>query len=219
MKKILLAAVLACSCLQTANAQQPQRSIENKKDFAEKMVERMDDALDLSDQQEKDLLKVYTDLFSGNTSMKAGDKQSHLKAKKEIDEKVKAILTADQQKKWAEIKMQQADKRKEAFKKNKEYKKGKVNKEDLAEKMVDRMDDALNLTDQQEDALEKVYTEYLSGNKSLKTADKQTRINARKELNEKVNAILTADQQKIWTEIKKTQAEKRKEAFKNRQAK
>ena len=217
MKKILLAAVLVCACLQTANAQ--TQRINNKEELAEKMVQRMDRALDLNDKQEKDLLKVYTEIFSGNKTLKSGDKQTRLNARKEINEKVNAILTADQQKKWAEIKMQQADKRKDAFKKNQGNRKNKLDKEDLAENMVDRMDRALDLNDKQEDELLKLYTTLYNGNKSMKSGDKQTRINARNDFNEKVNAILTADQQKKWAEIKLKQAEKRKEAYKNRKAK
>ena len=212
MKKILLAAVLACACLQTANAQKPQRSFENKKALAEKMVDRMDDALDLNDKQEKDLLNLYTEMFSKKAT--AGDKQSRINARKEFTEKVNAILTADQQKKWAEYKAKQGDKEKNAFKKDKEYKKSKVNRGDFAEKMVDRMDDALDLNDKQEEELLAVYKEMFS--KNAKASDKQSRINKRKEFTEKINSILTADQQKKWAEIQVKQAEKRKEAFKAR---
>lgn len=211
MKKILLAAVLACACLQTANAQKPQRSFENKKDLAEKMVDRMDDALDLNDKQEKDLLKVYTDLFCGKKAMKTGDKMSRINARKDFNEKVNAILTAEQQKKWAELKLKQADKRKDAIKKGKEFKK---NTEDLAEKMVDRMDDALDLNDKQEDELTKIYNDFYCVNKMAKSGDKMARLKARKDLNEKINAVLTANQQKKWAELKLKQTDKRKDAFK-----
>ena len=123
MKKILLAAVLACACLQTVNAQEQRRA--NKEEMAEKMVQRMDRALDLNDQQEKDLLAVYKEMFSQRKAAKTGDKQERVNKRKEFADKVNAILTEEQQKKWADFKLKQAEKRKEAYKARKAKKENK----------------------------------------------------------------------------------------------
>lgn len=197
MKKILLAAVIACTCLQTANAQEQQRQ---RVASPEKMVQRMDKVLNLNDEQEKKLTALYSDFFNNKKDLKTVTPEERRAQRAEFAKKVNEVLTEDQQKKWSEIKSARV---------NKKTPRLHANKRDRAfspEKAVERMDKVLGLNETQKKQLTDLYTETFN---QKKTSTERGSFN-RDEFHKKVNEILTADQQKKWAEIKAQQMEKRK---------
>ena len=115
MKKILLSAIIAMTCLPTIYAQQPQRD-RRAAVTPEKIVQRMDRALDLTDEQEKELTALYTDFYKDLKEKKQDNTKGSRKERKlqrqEFNQKMNAILTPEQQQKWADIKKAQLEKRK-----------------------------------------------------------------------------------------------------------
>lgn len=104
-KRILLAALALFSTVSILLAQGPQQM--PPEDRAKKTVERLKPELNLTDQQQKDILPVYTDfytafskLFEGGNRPTPEDRQ---KLTGERDDKLKKILNEDQMKKLAEV--------------------------------------------------------------------------------------------------------------------
>lgn len=194
MKKILFSAVLAFATLQTANAQLPQRSFDGKA-IAEKMVQRMDRVLDLNDSQEKELLKIYTDIYTqkkeGTTS--AADRKAQ---REEFAKQIKQVLTEEQQKTWAAAKQKQ-------MKQARSQQQNLLHKSLSPEKMVEKMDKELDLTEAQKKQMLEVYKDIFS----QKVSDRRA---GRSQFSKKMKEILTETQLKKWEELKAEQMAQRK---------
>ena len=194
MKKILFSAVLAFATLQTANAQLPQRSFDGKA-IAEKMVQRMDRVLDLNDNQEKELLKIYTEIYTQKKDGKANatDRKAQ---REEFAKQIKQVLTEEQQKTWAAAKQKQ-------MKQARSQQQNLLHKSLSPEKMVEKMDKELDLTEAQKKQMLEVYKDIFS----QKVSDRRA---GRSQFSKKMKEILTETQLKKWEELKAEQMAQRK---------
>ena len=115
MRKIFLSVMIAMTCLSTVSAQNPQRERKHPVITPEKMVERMDRALDLTDEQEQKLTELYKDYFQKMKTLREGDKKEQRTERKDLrldfNKEMNEILTAEQQQKWAEVKKAHTEKR------------------------------------------------------------------------------------------------------------
>ena len=120
MKKILLGAMIALACFQNTNAQNQNPTRHHGRDFSvEKILERLDKDVDLTDEQEKQITALYTDFIKEIHSSKESrpSREVYMKQKENLDKKIQEILTKEQQQKWAEVKKARAEKRKAQYRK------------------------------------------------------------------------------------------------------
>ena len=103
MKKLILLASIIIVCSQVANAQQPasksqqaQRGFATQEEWIENKVDRMDDALNLSDAQEKKIEKI----FKKNVTAKS---QITPEQAKVINTEIRKVLNPEQIKKYEEM--------------------------------------------------------------------------------------------------------------------
>jgi hypothetical protein len=114
MKKWMIgAALLVFTSLQVA-AQQEKRAMVTPEERAKKMTERMASELQLSEEQKASILAInlenakirQTELEKETAERKARREEMEIQ-----QEKIKAVLTEEQQVKWEEIKQEQRDRR------------------------------------------------------------------------------------------------------------
>lgn len=119
MKKIVFALTLALLGTIAANAQQPRHHAMNPEQMVEKRIERLDKALNLTDQQKAEIAKIYSEEmismhknrpFKAENGEEPGqmsreDHQQMMKAQREAtDAKIESVLTPEQATKFAELK-------------------------------------------------------------------------------------------------------------------
>ncbi len=108
MKKIVLVLMVAAAAL-TMNAQPAGRHRNTPADPAkmvEQRVDRLNDALDLTDAQKEDLTKIFTEemgQMKANKDKAKPDREAMKKQREETDARVKSVLTPEQQAKYDEM--------------------------------------------------------------------------------------------------------------------
>lgn len=103
-KSILMTLLLLVSSFSVLMAQRPQGTPEER---AKRTVERIKPDLSLTEQQEKDVLPVYTEFYASmSKAMEGGERPSQEDRQKMTDarnEKLKKVLSEDQMKKLIEL--------------------------------------------------------------------------------------------------------------------
>ncbi len=98
MKKLIIAAFLVVGVASFAqnNNDRPQRG-----DFSpEKRVERMTTQLNLDAKQQEQVKQIYAEQAKNREAQKGFSREQMQEERKKSDEKLKAILTPEQLKKW-----------------------------------------------------------------------------------------------------------------------
>ncbi|MES2645763.1 MAG: hypothetical protein V4717_02720 [Bacteroidota bacterium] len=112
MKKKLLYSVLALFlAVSISYAQNPQPLPAER---AKKTVERLKQELSLTEQQEKDILPVYTDFYTSMRKLMENGRPSPEERQKEMEarnEKLRKTLSEDQMKKLAEAEQKMREER------------------------------------------------------------------------------------------------------------
>lgn len=97
MKKILFLALVAMLGVQSVDAQ--QRGSNNRKRTPEQIVKNLDEKLDLTDEQEKQITALYTDFFKQELS-----REERRTAMQELEKKVTSLLTDEQKSAYEQMK-------------------------------------------------------------------------------------------------------------------
>lgn len=97
MKKILFLALVAMLGVQSADAQ--RRGGNDRKRTPEQIVKNLDEKLDLTDEQEKQITALYTDFFKKELS-----REERRTAMQEVEKKVTSLLTDEQKKAYEQMK-------------------------------------------------------------------------------------------------------------------
>lgn len=100
MKKTVWMAMALMAFVATAQAQHRPRNGFTPEQRIEKRLERLDKELDLTDEQEKKIKALYEEFFKD----RKGSREDRQEAQKQLDEKVKALLTTEQQEIFAKMK-------------------------------------------------------------------------------------------------------------------
>lgn len=95
MKKILLVALVAMLGMQSADAQRKGGNTRTP----EQMVEKLDEKLNLTDEQEKQITTLYTDFFKQELS-----REERRTAMQELNKKIEALLTDEQKTTFEQMK-------------------------------------------------------------------------------------------------------------------
>lgn len=127
MKKLLLTVIVngalamglaAASIPATAQDQETQPSTWWQMPSADDVVQRLGEKLNLSDDQKAQIKPIIADrqqkmqALRSDTSLRRGQKGRQMKSiMEDSDKKINAILTADQQKQYAELKQQMKERR------------------------------------------------------------------------------------------------------------
>ena len=124
MKKIVFALTLALLGTIAVNAQQPRRHAMNPEQMVEKRIERLDKALNLTDQQKAEIAKIYSEEMIAmhkdrpskaedgeeSVQMSRKDRQQMMRAQREAtDAKIESLLTPEQVTKFAELKKHESE--------------------------------------------------------------------------------------------------------------
>ena len=119
MKKVLLLALVFFIGFGMANAEDKKKTKLTPAQRAEKTVDKMDEKLDLTDEQEDKLTALYTEF----NSKKYKGEERKVKTR-ELNQNIKKILTKEQNAKYVKMK-QQAKKKQQAAANKKNDKKQK----------------------------------------------------------------------------------------------
>lgn len=95
MKKILFVALVAMLGLQSADAQRKGGNTRTP----EQMVEKLDEKLNLTDEQEKQITTLYADFFKQELS-----REERKTAMQELNKKIEALLTDEQKTAFEQMK-------------------------------------------------------------------------------------------------------------------
>lgn len=95
MKKILLVALVAMLGMQPADGQRKGGNTRTP----EQMVEKLDEKLNLTDEQEKQITTLYTDFFKQELS-----REERRTAMQELNKKIEALLTDEQKTAFEQMK-------------------------------------------------------------------------------------------------------------------
>lgn len=95
MKKILFVSLVAMLGLQSADAQRKGGNTRTP----EQMVEKLDEKLNLTDEQEKQITTLYADFFKQELSRK-----ERKTAMQELNKKIEALLTDEQKTAFEQMK-------------------------------------------------------------------------------------------------------------------
>lgn len=95
MKKILLVALVAMLGMQSADAQRKGGNTRTP----EQMVEKLDEKLNLTDEQEKQITTLYTDFFKQELP-----REERRTAMQELNKKIEALLTDEQKTAFEQMK-------------------------------------------------------------------------------------------------------------------
>ena len=100
MKKIVFSALFALICLQPVSAQRPNR-------------QRMNKQLSLTEEQQKELLKLYENHFKEMKEKKEKTSREERQTMREdFQKKIKAVLTEEQVKKMEELNQKKQNRKK-----------------------------------------------------------------------------------------------------------
>lgn len=97
MKKILFLALVAMLSVHSADAQ--RKGGNDRKRTPEQIVKNLDEKLDLTDEQEKQITALYTDFFKKELS-----REERRTAMQEVEKKVTSLLTDEQKKTYEQMK-------------------------------------------------------------------------------------------------------------------
>lgn len=106
MKKILFLALVTMLGMQSADAQ--QKGGNDRKRTPEQMVERLDQKLNLTDEQEKQITTLYTDFFKKELS-----REERRTAMQELEKKISALLTDEQKEAYEQMKKERPQRKRE----------------------------------------------------------------------------------------------------------
>ncbi len=95
MKKILFVSLVAMLGLQSADAQRKGGNTRTP----EQMVEKLDEKLNLTDEQEKQITTLYADFFKQELS-----REERKTAMQELNKKIEALLTDEQKTAFEQMK-------------------------------------------------------------------------------------------------------------------
>ena len=98
MKKFFVCALVALSGILSANAQVGFGEFDPEK-MAEMSVQRMDEQLNLNEEQEGKIKTIYMDMFKGGFENMGGPEEM-VKKFEEMNKKIKAVLTDEQKAKF-----------------------------------------------------------------------------------------------------------------------
>lgn len=174
MKKIAGIALAMGIMINMAYAQ-PRKSATERIDAR---IQKMDQELDLSAKQEKQLKDVMLNHMTVRKQIQEESRAKQMDDRKQMQSEINSILTADQQKKMKE---QQAAKR-----------------EEMAKKRMDEMKSQLGLSDEQVSKLQALNKEHKSRMQDIKAMPEDARAEAfkaeKKNHHEAMKAILTPAQ-------------------------
>lgn len=104
MKKVLLVTLLFFIGLQSADANRKggkePKSVEKR---IEKVMDKLDKHLDLTDTQEQKIKTLFTDFFKDGDQK--GDRKERKSEIEQLDQKIKDLLTDDQKDKFDKMKL------------------------------------------------------------------------------------------------------------------
>ena len=100
MRKYVLSVVMIVTAMLGANAQRFQKPNFKPEQRAEKQVKRLDEKLNLTDEQEKQVKAVYEEFFKEQASSREESKAK----RDEMDKKIESFLTDEQRKAYEEMK-------------------------------------------------------------------------------------------------------------------
>ena len=99
MKKVVLLAIAVVLGFTTASAQRRQKQQLTPEQRVEKQMQRLDSKLNLTDEQEEEIKKLYTEFF--NSKMDREERKSKMD---ELNKKVESLLTDEQKTTFSEMK-------------------------------------------------------------------------------------------------------------------
>ena len=190
----------------------------------EHRVSKMDEALDLSDEQEKQLATILTEEATerlANRSEKGKRRGLRAEARshrEEVRAKIEAILDADQQVKFSEL----AEARKATFRERFAERRARKKKgggdfsAERHERRLNHLEEVLELTAEQRLAVEKIFDdaapqiEQLRDSEQSRDERREAMQAHREETSAKIEALLSEEQQVKFQEFKAEQAERRK---------
>ncbi len=199
-------------------------------EIAEKILERMKTNLELSDAQYNSIYPIVLThaqdmkkMHEENNSYQKEDFRKQRKEKREkLQNEISVYLTDEQKQKMEEHKKQKMDKPdKRKNKGHKKHHKGfdkNKSPEEMSQKISERMKNKLNLTDEQQTSLQKIFLDHFTEVKNFKDSkDKYTneecqkmRTERKDNLKNDVKLILTDEQFKTWEEMKMNRDNKHK---------
>ena len=171
---------------------------ENRQEFAEKHIERISEKLSLTGQQKKDITPIIESEMKEMRAVTSNESLAKEQKWKKIDaihqttkERLSKILTPEQQKKYAEMKADAHE-----------------NRQEFAEKHIERISEKLSLTGQQKKDITPIIESEMkemravTSNESLAKEQKWKKIDAiHQTTKERLSKILTPEQQKKYAEM------------------
>lgn len=104
MKKVLLAALLVLVGVQGMDAhQRTDRKPKSAEKRIEKIMDKMDERLELSDKQEQDIKTLLTDFYQRGDRKK--DREGREAEMEQLDQQIKAVLNDNQKVQFDKMKM------------------------------------------------------------------------------------------------------------------
>lgn len=103
MKKVALMAMVLMASIMTSTAQQRQRNEGNPELRIERQVKQLDEKLNLTEEQEKQVKAIYEEFFK----QRASSNQKPQARRQEMNKKIESVLTEEQKKIYEEMKKQQ----------------------------------------------------------------------------------------------------------------
>lgn len=103
MKKVTLMAMVLMASIMTSTAQQRQRNEGNPEQRIERQVKQLDEKLNLTEEQEKQVKAIYEEFFK----QRASSNQKPQARRQEMNKKIESVLTEEQKKIYEEMKKQQ----------------------------------------------------------------------------------------------------------------
>lgn len=100
MRKVVLMAVVLMASIMTVTAQQRQRNDKNPQQRLEKQIERLDEKLNLTDEQAKQVKAIYEEFYKQQSSSREACRSQ----RKEMNDKIESLLTEEQKKIYESIK-------------------------------------------------------------------------------------------------------------------
>ena len=99
MKKVVLLAIAVVLGFTTASAQRRQKQQLTPEQRVEKQMQRLDSKLNLTDEQEEEIKKLYTEFF--NSKVNREERKSKMD---ELNKKIESLLTDEQKTTFSEMK-------------------------------------------------------------------------------------------------------------------
>jgi hypothetical protein len=230
MRKLMLIMAFVTGFGAIAGAQTKTRTHKTPEQRAEFLTKKLGEKMVLTSAQSARVTEIFKARAIRMDSLKANQANSDKKQDRlavrgilaNTDKQLKEVLNADQQKAYAAIKVENKAKFK-AFARNHKHR----SPEKKAEMMTKRLDEKLNLSQDQESKVKSILLTQATKVDSLKATLKAGNIKGdrkqnraafkgiRQNTDQQLSAVLNADQQKAYTEWKAAKKEKiksRKEA-------